>query len=104
MNDGTADGDGIARFYGWVRTEMFSWDVPARHTGGVTDDPVHATECVEAELADAPPDSVGDVHRVMLGNPDYVNLGRVGRARRGDDGDVVWWLNPDWPGPTGLPG
>ncbi|MFD0850875.1 hypothetical protein ACFQ07_01400 [Actinomadura adrarensis] len=71
---------------------LWAWDVPARHTGGVTDDPHTATQYVSTELTAAPPGTEGLVRQVGLspnGRLEYVHLGQAVQARRNREG-VTW--------------
>ncbi|WP_067480664.1 hypothetical protein [Actinomadura hibisca] len=80
----------------WNPPRLFSWDVPAASTSGVTDDPQRAIRHIKQALATAPLGSRATVKRVALGcalNGEYHVIDQVAAARRDrTSGKVVWEL------------
>ncbi|WP_395111743.1 hypothetical protein, partial [Actinomadura sp. SCN-SB] len=74
------------------KPRLFSWDVPDRRTGGVTDDLDRAHQHVMDALWESDPGTEGQVRRVTLATTapsTYTDCGMVAHARRLLR-DVVW--------------
>jgi hypothetical protein len=95
LDDGKPTGDGIADFYGWEQPpsppELYSWDVPERHVGGITDDPAIAAGHVHDELVAAEPGTVGTIKRITPDPSRYFpERAMCWSARRRQDGTLAW--------------
>ncbi|WP_111830862.1 hypothetical protein [Actinomadura madurae] len=77
--------------------QMYAWDV-GNGQSGVTDDMDAAIANVELALRGASTGVRGAVRLVtvsMCGRSEYIDLGIVGEARRGDGG-VLWTRRSSW--------
>ncbi|MFB4312957.1 hypothetical protein [Actinomadura sp. 21ATH] len=70
--------------------QVYDWTL--EHSAGVSSDAGKAAEGLLDALGSAPHGSEGSVRRVTPdGAGAYVVMEELARARRTEDGDIVWW-------------